>query len=99
LSPRRERSFVQNCPAAEKALSASTDVAGTVRRYLYACWRRLPRTFLVSNMAISVLIAAVNAFLVAASDDVAEYESYDHLQPAGCVIYSDRNFIAHHFIT
>jgi len=37
LSLSRDRSLVVKIPAAENALSASTDVGGTVNKYEYTC--------------------------------------------------------------
>ena len=55
LSLSRDRSLVVKIPAAENALSASTDVGGTVNKYEYTVSKQEPRFLVLSNNAISAL--------------------------------------------
>jgi len=57
LSLSRDRSLVVKIPAAENALSASTDVGGTVNKYEYTVSKQEPCFPVRSNNAISALIA------------------------------------------
>jgi len=58
LSLSQDRTFVHKTPAAEKALSASTDAGGILSRYLDTSSRPRPRFPLDSNIAISLRMAA-----------------------------------------
>jgi len=50
-------------PVAENALSASTDVGGTVNKYEYIVSKQEPRFPVLSNNAISALIAFIRRLL------------------------------------
>ena len=65
LSLSRDRTFVHKTPAAENALSASTDDGGIISRYtnkyskyLYTNSRPRPRLPLDSNIAVSLRMVA-----------------------------------------
>ena len=58
LSLKRERIFVKNNPAAEKALSASTEVGGRVLMAQKIASRRAGRWAVFSKIIISLLISA-----------------------------------------
>jgi len=53
----RERILLQNSPAAEKARSASTDVGGMDSKYECTSCKLRPRTPLILNALMSLLIA------------------------------------------
>jgi hypothetical protein len=65
----RDRTFVARTPAAEKARSASTDVAGMVHKYPYTCSRQRPLLPLLANTATSALIEFVSCLLAEARED------------------------------
>ena len=59
----RDRTFVARTPAAEKARSASTDVAGMVNKYPYTCSGQRPLLPLLANTASSALREFVSCFV------------------------------------
>jgi len=62
LSLSRDRSLFVKIPAAENALLASTDVGGTVNKYEYTVSKQEPRFPVLSNNAISALIAFISRY-------------------------------------
>jgi len=62
LSLSRDRYLVVKIPALENALSASTDVGGTVNNYTSTFSKQEPRFPVLSNNAISALIAFISRY-------------------------------------
>ena len=58
LSLSRDHSLVVKIPAAENALSASTDVGGTVNKYEYTVSKQEPRFPVPSNKQVAIGIVS-----------------------------------------
>jgi len=54
LSLSRDRNLVVQIPAAENALSASTDVGGTVNKYEYTVSKQEPHFPVLSNKQVAI---------------------------------------------